>query len=215
MNREQFINSNKAELEKDRDIQQYLNNAKNEEERKSLVKGLEDSLGKAYTSYVKEYEESKGWGSWLLRGAGHVASGIGTYTFLLDGGLGFKGLGVLLGGGSEAIDNRRYEQFKDNSLEGITKDGVKLASESLASTLLSYAPFGELWRLKRGESKYDAAIVRRALYHAKNEFIKQFGEYDADRPKIISIDKFVDPAYRDDDKIIRIPEYGHEYKEAA
>ena len=72
-----------------------------------------------------------------------------------------------------------------------------------------------MWRLKRGESKYDAAIVRRALYHAKNEFIKQFGEYDADRPKIISIDKFVDPAYRDDDKIIRIPEYGHEYKEAA
>ncbi len=203
MKKEKFIDAYVRDLiEKDPDIKRYF--AKAPKERSRLEVGLRESLGNAYDAYAKEYFDSKGLGSYFatfLRLGGAAADIAGTYMFWALGGAGFglKGLGLGVKSLADVVEGYHYERHaKPDSLAERVKDTAVVAGEGLAERAAAYLPLGvgELSDLLRGAKKYDTRITLKAIYHAKNEFIKKFGEYKSpELPKIISLDAFRDPRY--------------------
>ncbi len=207
MNRQKFIDGNLNTLiERDVEIQGYFRECKEQEQQK-LKDDLSESLGLAYDKYASEYFSSKGLGSYFstfLRTTGAAADLAGTYLFWAMGGAGFglKGIGLLEKTVADAIDAKHYQKYAEDGL--ISKEGAKIGGETLVERVAAYLPLGvgEIADLLRGSKKYDNSIMAKALYHAKNEFIKKVGEYkqvETDEPRIIPIDKFKNPDYQQPD----------------
>ncbi|MEM4243161.1 MAG: hypothetical protein QXM31_04650 [Candidatus Woesearchaeota archaeon] len=203
MKQQEFISTHLNDLiSKDKDIMRYFERAKTDNEKNLLTKGLEQSLEAAYNAYAKQYFESGKIGRYvskIMRGLALGADMIGTYAFWALGGAGcgFKGLGILGKLAAEAIDNRHYEKTK--GIEGIvTKDGLSLAGEAFGQVAAGFAPYGgELWAFLRGQKKYDEKIIKHALYFAKSEFIKRFGDVLPEKKelKLVPLEDFVDQRY--------------------
>jgi hypothetical protein len=202
MKKHEFIDTHVEHLmEKDADVRRYFERAKTDQEKELLRKGLEQSLETAYNSYAKDYFESGGTGktvSKLLRYAALGADLIGSYSLLFSlAGFGFKGVGALAKAAAEYLDNKHYEKHKN--LEGIvTKDGLKIATEAAGQIGSAYIiPGSEIWAFLRGTKKYDEKIAGQALYRAKTEFIKRFGEVLPEKKelKLVPLEEFVDQRY--------------------
>ncbi|MBW2970464.1 hypothetical protein KY309_02185 [Candidatus Woesearchaeota archaeon] len=209
MNKQKFIDTyvNKM-IENDEKIRKCFEMAGTEEEKTLLRKGLEQSLDTAYQKYAQEYYESGKTGkciSKILRAGAFGANLAGTYLFWAGGGAGFgigKGMGALANLAAEYIENKHYEKTKktDSRLEKIiSKDGLMIAGEAAGQNLISYLPVGgEIWGFLRGTKKYDEKVAKRAIYHAKNEFMKRFGEQKEmpETAQIVPISEFMDPRYK-------------------
>ncbi len=207
MNKRRFVSRNlDALIEHDEDIRKYFDRGVPKKDRKALYDGLRQSLEDSYDHYAREYFDSKGLGSYFssfLRYGGGAADTIGTYMFWTLGGAGFsfKAIGVGAKTLADAIDTRHYMRHRgDESLADriISKDTLEIAGEGLAERMAAYLPIGigEMADLLRGTRKYDSKIVRRALYHAKNDFIKKYGTYEpAGKSNIIPLDEFRNPHY--------------------
>lgn len=193
-------------MENDEDVKKYFQDAKTPKEKELLEKGLRQSLESAYREYAKEYFETKGLGSYVssfLHIGGAAADLIGTYMFWALGGagFGFKGAGLVSKSLADLIDNAHYERTRkpDNAVDAvISTDGIELFGETLAERAAAYLPLGvgEISDLLRGSQKYDSKITARALYHAKNDFIKGFGKYEpSEETKIVPLKHFLNPAY--------------------
>ena len=210
MKKQMFIDTYvKNLIEKDKDVKKYFDIAKTAEERELLERGLKQALDNAYTSYAKEYFDTKGLGSYFstfLRWTGAAADVVGTYAFWALGGAGFvsKGVGLLEKTVADYIDNKHYEKYKDKDLGKVSKEGLEIITEGILERAAAYLPIGvgELADLLRGTKKYDSKIVLRALYRAKNSFIKQFGDYKRKEPPIVvPLKTFRNPAYTLDDRV--------------
>ena len=195
-------------IEKDPDIQKYFSGA-DDKQKDLLRRGLKQSLDNSYERFAKDYFGKKGFGSYVssfLRWTGAAADLTGTYLFWAFGGAGFgaKGIGLAEKTLADIIDNKHYEKhrIKDGLKDKyITKDGMLILGEGLLERMAAYLPLGvgELADLARGTKKYDSKIVAQSLYHAKKEFIKQFGNYQKpEETKIVSLDNFRNPIYLDD-----------------
>jgi len=214
MKKQEFIDTQLDKIiENDKDIKKYFNNAQSEEEKTVLKGGLKQSLENAYHAYAKEYFDNKGLGSYLskfLRWTGAAADAVGTYAFWALGGagFGFKGVGLAEKTLADLIDNRHYEKYRktDSKLEKhISKDGLGILGEGIAERAAAYLPLGvgELADLVRGTKKYDSKILLKALYHAKNDFIKTFGDYKPVKKDVIPLDNFRNPHYATIDNKVR------------
>ncbi len=207
MNKKRFVSRNlDALIEHDEDIRKYFEKGGSEEDKKALYDGLRQSLEDSYDHYASEYFEGKGLGSYFsgfLRYGGAAADTIGTYMFWTLGGAGFsfKAMGVGAKSLADAIDYRHYRRHRPKeslSDKLLNRDDLELAGEGLAERMAAYLPIGigEMADLLRGTGKYDSKIVRRALYHAKNGFIKRYGSYEpVEKSNIIPLDGFRNPHY--------------------
>lgn len=203
MNKQDFVSNGVRLIQKDADIRACFDRAKTAQEKELMQKGLEQSLETAYNAYAKDYFESSNAGGYIskiLRTASLGANALGTYAFWALGGAGFGllGLGALAKVGAEYIDNKHYEEHvKKSGLEKIiSKDGLLLAGEAAGQLAAGYIPVGgEIWAFLRGAKKYDASIVKGALYSAKDEFLKRFGEVAKDKPRLVPLTVFRDPRY--------------------
>ena len=218
MNRQTFIDKSLDNMiNEDPDIKKYFDNAKTEEERRLLESGLKQSLNASYDKYADGYFSNKGIGSYVskfFRVGGAVADTIGTYAFwaLSPGwGLEFKFAGFVTKTVSDIIDHYHYQKYREK--EGIVdkyvnKDGLAILGETAVERIAAYLPIGigELADLVRGFKKYDAKIIGSAMYHAKNEFIKQFGDYKpVEKPNVIPLSYFENPDYRSIDDAVLQP----------
>jgi hypothetical protein len=202
MNKNDFVSNGIGLIEKDSAISDLFKRAKTDQERELMKKGLEQSLETAYNTYAKDYFESKnngGYISKILRAASLGTGAIWGYAFFAFGGAGFGlfGLSALAKVAAEYIDNKHYEEHvKKSGLEKIiSKDGLLLAGEAAGQLAASYIPGGELWAFLRGTKKYDSNIANGALYHAREEFLKRFGEVIKEEPKLVPLTVFRDPRY--------------------
>jgi hypothetical protein len=207
MKQKKFTERYLDNMMQDKDIQKYFNNAKSDEEKELLKRGLKQAMDNSYEKFAGDYFGKKGFGSYVssfLRWTGAAADVAGTYLFWTFGGAGFgmKGVGLVEKSLADVIDNRHYEKYrrKDGIKDKyITKDGMLIIGEGIAERAAAYLPIGvgEVADLLRGTKKYDAKIIGQALYHAKKEFIKQFGDYKApEEPKIVPLENFRNPAYK-------------------
>ncbi len=203
MNKESFVKEHlEYILNNDDDIRKYFDQAKTPEEKSLLEKGLKHSLETSYEKYAEGYFKDRGFEGYItkmLRIGGTAADVVGTYMFWTAGGMGIK----LIGAGSKTladiVDYYHYKKYaQDEGVAETAKNDALIIGEGLLERFAAYCPYGvgEVMDFFRGTKKFDSKIIKQAVYHAKDDFIKQFGDYKAvEERKMIPLGYFDHPAY--------------------
>lgn len=205
MNQKNFVDKNIEYLLKDKDVARYINKARSPEERARLEAGLNKILADSYDHYAKEYFDTMGFGSYAslaLRIGGLAGNLIGTYAFwgLMGEGLVAKLAGFGMNSLADLIDNRHYEKTGRVDEDAyVTKEGLKILGETAINRAAAFHPFGvgEVWDFLRGRKKYDSKVLAKALYQAKDRWMKEYAEAEPleDQLKVVSMQQFQSPYY--------------------
>lgn len=173
----QFINKRLKRLLKEKRVQAVLNTSR---KRTALLANLSELLQLSYHRYVKEYHESRGFGSFLahlLRILGLACDLAGTWLFWSTGigmGMGLKSAGLAAKLIADLLATSRYRRhvvkIKKKQLK---PPGFSLALEVVLIRLLAYMPWGlfEIIDYLRGYRKYHHALHRTAAQQAAKAFL--------------------------------------------